>query len=253
VVRVRPSAAFAASAALHAVAFVLVARAPALAVAPPDYVKVEVVEVAPPALEPLPPPPLAIPLRRRLPREIPPDRPVDAPRPPSPTPEAPPPPNAPPPEDAPPPAKAPIRIGISMSSATEGGGVAAPAGNTLYGEAPRTAPEPSEVKPYRSDRYVPPTQVSALPKPLDACYRTAPEDYPEAARRLELEAAVKLALTIDETGAIVDVRVVDDPGHGFGAAAIAALKRNGCRFAPSRKDGAPVATSIVWTLRFQLP
>jgi protein TonB len=253
-VRVRPPAAFAASAALHAAALFAMWRAPAMAIPPAEVVRVEVVDVSPrppdPPPPPTPPPPLAFAPRRPLPREIPPPR--DAPPPPSPAPEAPPPPNAPPPDDAPPPTKAPVRIGISMSSATAGGGVAAPVGNTLYGEMPRTAPEPSEVKPYQSDRYVPPTQVTALPKPLDACYQIPPDVYPEAARRLEVEGVVKVALTIDETGAIVATRVVDDPGHGFGPAALAALKRNGCRFSPGRKGDEAVATSVVWTLRFEL-
>jgi protein TonB len=140
-----------------------------------------------------------------------------------------------------------------MSSATSPGGVPAPAGNTLYGEVPRSAPDPADVKPYRSERYVPPTQVTVLPRPLDACYRTSPEDYPEAARRLGIEARVPLVLTVDETGAIVDARVVKDPGHGLGAAAVDSLKRHGCRFAPARRGDEAVLTSFGFTVRFELP
>ncbi len=249
--RIPAPAAYAMSAALHAAAFLGLVRLPALAAPASDEVKVEVVEVAhappePPTASPPPQP-------RRAPRATPLAPPREAPKPPAPVPEAPPPPNAPPPEDAPPAAKAPVRIGISMSSSTTPGGVAAPAGNTLYGELPRTAPDPSTVKPYRSDNYVPPTQVTVLPRPLDACYRTSAEDYPEEAERLRIEGRVRLALDIDEAGAVAGARVLEEPGHGLGPAAIASLRRNGCRFSPPRRGGDPVRTTIVFTYRFELP
>jgi protein TonB len=242
-------AAYALSVALHAVAFLLVARAPALARPAPDLVQVEVVEAAPPP--PPAAPELAPPPRRVAVHATPLRPPREAPRRPAP-PEAPPP-NAPPPQDAPPPAKAPVRIGISMSSTTSPDGVAAPAGNTLYGELPRSAPDPSQVKPYWSDRYVPPTQVTVLPRSSPSCHDMSPDDYPAEALRLQLEARVRLALTIDEKGEIAEARAVDDPGHGFAAAAVAALKRHGCRFDPARRGGDAVATRIVFTVRFQLP
>jgi protein TonB len=248
--RIRPPAAFAVSAALHAAAFGLLVRVPPLALAPAELVRVEVVEVAPPAPEP-PPPPVALAPRRPALRETPLDPPREAPPPPVPAPEAPPPPNAPPPEDAPPPEKAPVRIGISMSSATTGGGVAAPIGNTLYGEMPRTAPEPSEVKPYRSDTYVPPTQVTVLPRPIGEC-RPPDSEYPEAALRLGVEGLVVLVLTVDASGAISEGRVVEEPGHGLGPAALASVRRH-CRFEPARKGGEPVTTSFRYKVRFELP
>lgn len=139
-----------------------------------------------------------------------------------------------------------------MSSATEGG-VAAPVGNTLYGQAPRTAPEPSEVKPYRApdDRYLPPTQVTVLPRPVGDCAVSA-ADYPEEASRLGLEGVVVLLLTVDETGKIAGARVVEDPGHGMGPAAVAAVRRS-CRFEPARRGGEAVGTTIRFKVRFELP
>jgi protein TonB len=252
-VRLPAPAAFAISGALHAAAFLALVRAPALVRPLPDTVQVEVVEVAPPPPPPpvLAEPPAPAPAPRRPP---PPARPAPPPRAvPARPPEAPPPPNAPPPDDAPPPEKAPVRIGISMSSATTSGGVAAPAGNTLYGEMPRSAPAPSEVTPYRSETYVPPTQVTALPRAEPQCFDTSADDYPEEAERLQLEGRVRLSLTIDETGAIAEAKVVEDPGHGFGAAAIAALKRHGCRFSPPRRGADAVTTRIPFTYRFTLP
>jgi protein TonB len=61
-----------------------------------------------------------------------------------------------------------------------------------------------------------------------------------------------LALTIDETGAVAEARVIEDPGHGFGAAAARSVRRD-CRFAPARRDGEPVATTLRYTVRFLLP
>jgi protein TonB len=251
-VRLPAPAAYAISGALHAAAFLALVRVPALVRPVEDLVQVEVVEVAPAPPPPPAPvePPAPAPAPPRRVRPPPPAR--EAP-PRVPEPQAPPPPNAPPPEDAPPPEKAPVRIGISMSSATTSGGVAAPAGNTLYGEMPSTAPAPSEVKPYRSEKYVPPTQVTVLPRAERQCFETSADDYPEQAERLQLEGRVRLSLTIDETGAIVEARVVEDPGHGFAAAAIAALKRHGCRFSPGRRGDERVVTRIPFSYTFTLP
>ncbi len=138
-----------------------------------------------------------------------------------------------------------------MSSSTEGGGVPAPAGNTLYGEVPRTAPAPSDVKPYRSDKYVPPTQVTVLPRPIGDCVLPAKE-YPEGASRLGIEGVVVLVVTVDETGKIAEARVVEDPGHGLGPAAAAGIRRH-CRFEPARRGADAVATSFRYRVRFELP
>jgi protein TonB len=138
-----------------------------------------------------------------------------------------------------------------MSSSTEGGSFAAPVGNTLYGEAPRTAPAPAEVKPYRSERYVPPTQVTVLPRPVGAC-ELPKEDYPEEASRLGIEGVVVLVLTVDEAGRIAEARVIEDPGHGLGPAAAAGIRRH-CKFEPARRGADAVATSFRYKVRFELP
>jgi protein TonB len=242
--------AFALSAAVHAAALAGLARIPAPS--PPAAVDVafEVVEVAPPPPPAPPEPPPSAPAPRRPPRATPLAPPRDAPPPPAPVAEAPPPPNAEPPEEAPAPAKAPVKIGISMSSSTTSDGVAAPAGNTLHGEVPRTAPDPGDVKPYRSEKYVPPTQVTVLPRPIGDC-RLPDAEYPDEARRLGLEGLVVLVLTTDEKGAIVEGRVAQDPGHGLGPAALASVRRH-CRFEPARKGGDAVSTSFRYKVWFEL-
>ena len=74
--------------------------------------------------------------------------------------------------------------------------------------------------------------------------------YPEEARRARIEGAVLVKLTVDGSGQVVRVRVIDDPGHGFGPAA-ARLARL-YRFRPARVDGRPVATEIQFTIHFEL-
>jgi len=240
----RAGAAYLASGALHATLFAMLSRVPPSEPAA-DAVAIEVVEAPPPA----PPPPEPAPPPRTPPRHAALTPPPAAPRPPAPAPEAPPPPNEPPPPDAAPPSRAPVRIGVSMSSTTTGGAFAAPTGNTLYGQAPRTAPAPAEVKPYRAENYVPPTQVSVLPRVVRC--DAPPDEYPAEAKRLGVEGTVVLMLDIDATGHVTDARVVADPGHGFAEVALRAA-RTRCLFDPPRRGGEAVSTTIRYTFRFEL-
>jgi protein TonB len=248
-VRLPVSAAYLASAALHVAAFVGLMRVDAHRLAPAEDVAVEIVEAVPPKAEPPAPAPPPPPREKivRTPLRPPPD----APPPPKHRDDAPPPPNAPPPPDAQPVARAPVRIGISMSSSTAGGGFAAPVGNTLYGEMPKTAPSPADVKPYQAERYVPPTQVTVLPRPIGECSPPA-DEYPDEARTLGIEGLVVMMLSVDETGAVTAARVVEDPGHGLGPAAIASVRRH-CRFEPAQRGGEKVATTLRYKVRYELP
>ncbi len=253
--RIPAPAAYAFSAAIHLAVLVGLTRVRGLDRPAAEDVRVEMVEVArQPPPEPPPPAPAPLPvvaLRQPPPKQTKLAPPRDAPPPPTPVPEAPPPPSAPPPDDAPSPAKAPVRIGIALSSSTTSGGVAAPTGNTLYGQMPRAAPDPGSVKPYWSEKYVPATQVAALPKLVGPCHPPSSE-YPEEALRLGIEGVVVLVITVDEKGTIADARVVEDPGHGLGAAAAASVRRH-CRFEPARKGGEAVATRFRFPFRFELP
>jgi periplasmic protein TonB len=250
--RLPPPVAYAASAALHLAALAGLARLPPLP-SPDDDVSVEVIDVvplpaAPPAptpepevtkREPEPPPPRPATRRPAAPRDAPRVATVDP---------APPPPSAEPPEDAP--RRAPVRVGVAMSATTEGGSFSAPSGNTLQGELPRTAPDPRDVQPYRSERYVPPAQVTVLPRPVSCDIPQA--EYPEAARRAGVEGRVVLTLVVDEAGRVAEAKVVEEPGHGLGEAAVAGVKRH-CRFEPARKGEERVATRLRYTVRYELP
>lgn len=235
-----------ASLVLHGALLAALWRAP-----PPkrfETVRIDVVETAP---KPPPPPPLQAPPKPRLPepklaKALPPDAPEAKTK----EPEAPPPPNEPPPRDAPPPARAPVKLGISMSSTSASGGFAAPVGNTLYGKMPEVAPKPEEVKPYAAEKYVAPTQVTVLPRPVST--EIPQGEYPPEALAQGLEANVVLKLLVDETGRVVEATAVDDPGHGFAEAAVRIAKRY-FRFQPARRGDQPVATWLRFTVRFEAP
>jgi protein TonB len=236
-----------ASLALHGALVALLWRAPARRRV--ETVRIDVVESAPRA--PAPPPPVVAPPRPRLsPPKLAAALPRDAPERKVAEPEPPPPPNEPPPPGAPPPARAPVKVGISMSSTTASGGFAAPVGNTLYGELPKAAPRPEEVKPYAAEKYVPPTQVTVLPRPLST--EIPRGEYPPDALAQGLEAAVVLKLLVDETGKVAEATVAVDPGHGFGEAAVRIAKRY-FRFEPARRGEERVATTLRFTVRFEAP
>lgn len=155
-------------------------------------------------------------------------------------------------------------------------------------DPPRNPPEPSrqpqesriervpEVVPIRP---VPPLQVVPLPQPLPSPgpsigpgngsesttnslpVRTGPRfitpesrvkpPYPVQKLRLEEEAALRLRLSIDESGRVTAVEPVGRADTVFLAAARRHLIAH-WRYQPAVEDGRPVASSTVVTLRFQL-
>jgi protein TonB len=74
--------------------------------------------------------------------------------------------------------------------------------------------------------------------------------YPLVARRFNREGKVILRLTIDTAGSLVAVEVLEDPGHGFAAAAVEAVRRS--RFLPARHEGRPVVAKAILPVRFTL-
>ena len=235
-------AGYAFSAALHAALLAVALHGPGARRPPRDEVVAVEIEEAPPRPEP-PPPPAPVP---RLARRVAVALPADAPR--APAPEAPPPPNQPPPEA--PARAAPVRIGVAMEATTSAGAVAAPVGNTLYGRMPEKAPDPSEVQPYRAERYALPTQVTSLPEPVEVS--VPKHEYPSEAARAGVEGEVRLRLLVDETGRVRRATVLRDPGHGLGPAA-ARIARRYFRFKPALRAGEAVATEIPFTVLFELP
>lgn len=74
--------------------------------------------------------------------------------------------------------------------------------------------------------------------------------YPLIARRLGKEGRVLLRLTIDDTGRLTNVEVIENTGYGFTEAAIDAVKSS--TFAPANKNGNPVASRVLLPVTFKL-
>ncbi len=74
--------------------------------------------------------------------------------------------------------------------------------------------------------------------------------YPRMARRLGREGVVVLKLFIDSKGNLKRVEVLKDGGYGFGKAALEAVKSS--TFVPAMRDGKPVDSEAILTVRFKL-
>ena len=59
-----------------------------------------------------------------------------------------------------------------------------------------------------------------------------------------------LRLTIDKSGSLSDIEVLEDPGYGFAASAISAMKNS--TFHPARHNGKPVMARAILPVRFTL-
>lgn len=74
--------------------------------------------------------------------------------------------------------------------------------------------------------------------------------YPLMARKLGIGGKVLLRLTIDRTGILQDIKIIENPGYGFAAAAINALNKS--RFLPAYHNGKPVQTNALLPIRFAI-
>jgi protein TonB len=78
-------------------------------------------------------------------------------------------------------------------------------------------------------------------------YRVIPR-YPRIAKRLGVEGKVVLMLTIDEKGNLIDVEIIERAGYGFDKEAVKAVKES--TYLPAHKDGIPVKSKALLTVRF---
>ncbi|NVN92928.1 MAG: energy transducer TonB [Desulfuromonadales bacterium] len=74
--------------------------------------------------------------------------------------------------------------------------------------------------------------------------------YPTLAKRFNREGKVLLKLTVSDTGALVNVEVIEDPGYGFASAAVDAVRKS--RYNPARREGKPFTAKAFLPVRFTL-
>jgi periplasmic protein TonB len=197
---------------------------------------IEIAEVAAPAPPPPPPPEPAVvapppepapePERRRAPPPAPAQVAAPAPAPPS-TPSF----------DAVP------DFGLALDGAVGGGGLAVPVRAPQPVAAPprvtkELAPAPPRRAPADCDEPATKPKPVAVPQPV----------YTDAARAAKVEGRVRVELTVDETGRVVDVKVLQGLGHGLDEAALSAARS--ATFTPAQRCGRPVRATFTIAMRF---
>lgn len=250
----RPGAvgiALAASALVHLGLYALLGDEP-----PPRKVNeaVEFELIEPPPPPPPEPEPIAEPEPEPEPVKPEPQKVARVDPPPQKTPTPPPPANTPPPNEPPPPdaRPAPIKIGISLSSTTQGGGFAVGTGNSVYGKVDPKAADPKDVKPYapgpdtKQAPFVPASRLTKQP----SLRGTITGDLTPEAKREGIEGTVVVRIKIDEKGRVVEAKVVQGLGYGLDENAIKALRA--AKFSPASVDGNPVVTEINFRINFLL-
>ncbi len=80
--------------------------------------------------------------------------------------------------------------------------------------------------------------------------RTVMPEYPGFARRRGIEGKVVLKLRIDEKGRLKGVEVIEPAGFGFTDAALRAVRQSS--FIPAHRNGRPVPSEAILTVRFRL-
>jgi outer membrane biosynthesis protein TonB len=104
--------------------------------------------------------------------------------------------------------------------------------------------------------------ASRLPDTGARLLRAVQPTYPDAARREDVRARVRIAVQVDERGEVTSASIVErwrlsgdgtatpaaELGYGLEDAALAAARRS--RFRPARADGAPVPTRTTITFTF---
>ncbi len=137
-------------------------------------------------------------------------------------------------------------FGVSLSGAVGGAGVALPLGTPSLAPAKREAPVHRALKAQAG-----PSSTEAecegpatKPRPI-----SVPQPaYNTNARAAGIEGKVRVRLTVDETGKVVDVSVIQGLGYGLDEAALAAAKE--ATFEPATRCGKPVRATFTISMRF---
>jgi TonB family protein len=98
----------------------------------------------------------------------------------------------------------------------------------------------------------PPVRASALdPQPTSVDAAVPTPGYPPQALAAHAQGSVVLHILIDETGRVRDAKVLSEPGHGLGEAAMRTARH--FRFKPMQLRGEPVVRWWTFTVKYELP
>jgi protein TonB len=163
---------------------------------------------------------------------------------------------APPPAAEPPPPKAVENqaldalpdFGVSLTGEVNGTGVALPLGG---GSPPREQAVEKGVRKAAPVAAALPSdgcdEPPAKPKPI-----SVPQPaYTDDAQTAAVEGKVRVQLTVDESGKVIDVKLIQGLGHGLDEAALQAARR--ATFEPALRCGRPARATFTIAMRFKLP
>ena len=141
-------------------------------------------------------------------------------------------------------------FGVSLTGGINGTGIALPAGGggaardqravekvVRKAAAPLAAALPSDGC----------DEPPAKPKPISVQQPAYTDDALAAA----VEGIVRVQLSVDETGKVVDVKLIAGLGHGLDELALAAARRS--TFEPALHCGKPARSTLTIRMRFKLP
>ena len=160
-----------------------------------------------------------------------------------------------PPADTPPPTPAINDLpdfGVSLSGGIDGTGVALPVGGSTRSANSKALTSPAAPKRLQ------PVTAGASPS-LDPCEdppaKPKPRNVPqpagtEAARAAGVEGKVRVQLTVDEDGRVVDVKLLQGLGYGLDEAALAAARQ--AEFEPAARCGKATRATFNISMRFTL-
>lgn len=138
-------------------------------------------------------------------------------------------------------------FGLSLSSAALGGSGVAVAGGAPRGTAANARPASPAVKrplATAADPLDECAEGNAKPKPVNVPQPA----YTDQARAAGVEGRVRVELTVDETGRVVNVRVLSGLGYGLDEAALGAAQR--ATFQPALRCGKPARATFTISMRF---
>jgi protein TonB len=111
---------------------------------------------------------------------------------------------------------------------------------------PAPPPPPAPVAATGARHYWPAYKVTRMPRPRSAI---AP-DLPDTFRSAQREQRVVVEVDLDETGHVVDARLIGHPEFGLGEVALAAIRRT--EFEPALVGTQPVPIHYTLPLTFRV-
>lgn len=139
-------------------------------------------------------------------------------------------------------------FGVSLTGGVNGTGVALPGAGASAAREPtlervvrKIAPVAAVLASDGCDEPPAKPKPSSIPQPA----------YTEEAQAAAIEGKVRVQLTVDETGKVIDVKLIRGLGHGLDEAALQAARR--ATFEPALRCGRPARATFTIAMRFKLP